>query len=781
MSGRVFGNREKRLEDPALLRGRGRFVDDLRLPGALHAAFLRSPFAHAAIRGIDAAAALALPGVHAVYTMDDLRPHLVNERLVVGMPSAAYKQDINRPALADGEVVHVGEPVAVVVAESRYLAEDAAALIEVDYDPLPVMADARTALEEGAPKAHSASPDNLVASFRVVFGDIDAAFAGAAHVFAESFRQHRGGSHSMECRGAAARYDTGDDLLTLWSSTQAAHTARDIICDMLGRDENGVRIVTPDVGGGFGPKLVFYPEDVVVSLAAILLQRPVTWAEDRREHFVGTTQERDQYWETEIAVDADGKILGIRGTLIHDHGAYTARGVNLPYNSATTLPLAYMVPAYDMDVKLALTNKVAVTPVRGAGHPQGTFVMERLLDRVARELGLDRAEVRRRNLVPGALMPYEKPMQNRSGGGIVLDSGDYIACLDETLERAGYAGFETRRAAARAEGRRIGIGIANYVKGTGRGPFEAVTVRIGPSGRISVYSGAAAMGQSTHTMFAQIVAEQLGGDMENVSVVTGDTRPISMGIGGSASRQAVTAGSSAHVAAIKVREKALKVAAHMLEASEEDLEIEGGVIRVRGVPDMKVTLSQVANAVAGTPGYALPGGIEPGMEATEHVVNDALTYANGTHAVEVEVDIETGRVSILRYVIVHDSGVLINPMIVDGQVIGGTAHGIGNTLYEWMGFDADANPVTSTLAEYMLVTAPEVPPIEIHHQISPTPQNPMGIKGVGECGVVPASAAIVSAIDDALSEYGIHFNHIPVTPSEIVGAVAAAQGERGHG
>jgi carbon-monoxide dehydrogenase large subunit len=773
MSGRVFGSRAKRLEDPALLRGAGRFVDDIRLPGALHAAFLRSPFAHAAINGIDKTAALAVDGVHAVYTMDDLRPHLFNERLVVGMPSGAYKQDINRPALADGEAVHVGEPVAVVIADSRYIAEDAAALIEVDYDPLPVVADARAALEAGAPTAHSASPDNLVASFQVRFGDIGDAFARGAHVFGESFRQHRGGGHSMECRGAAARFDPEDDLLTLWSSTQAAHTARDIICDMLGRVENGVRIITPDVGGGFGPKLVFYPEDVVVALSAMLTGHPIRWAEDRREHFVATTQERDQYWDAEIAVDEEGRILGVRGTLVHDHGAYTARGVNLPYNSATTLPLAYMVPAYDMDVRLALTNKVPVTPVRGAGHPQGTFVMERLLDRVARELGLDRAEVRRRNLVPVELMPYQKPMENRGGGAIVLDSGDYIACLDETLERAGYAGFPERQRAARAEGRHIGLGIANYVKGTGRGPFEAVTVRIGPSGKISVYSGAAAMGQSTRTMFAQIVAEQLGGDMDNIAVTTGDTRPISLGIGGSASRQAVTAGSSAHVAAEKVRDKALKVAAHMLEASEEDLEIEGGTIRVRGVPDMKVTLSQVANAVAGTPGYALPGGIEPGMEATEAVVNDALTYANGTHAVEVEVDIETGRVDILRYIIVHDSGVLINPMIVDGQVVGGTAHGIGNTLFEWMGYDADANPVTSTLAEYMLITAPEVPQIEIHHQVSPTPQNPLGIKGVGECGVVPASAAIVSAIDNALAEFDVHFNHIPVTPADIVAAVAA--------
>jgi carbon-monoxide dehydrogenase large subunit len=391
----MIGARVARLEDPDLLRGKGRFVDDIVLPEMLHAAFVRSPHGHAAIRGIDKSAALALPGVRAVLTRADLVPHLRNERLVVGLPSSSYQQDLNRPVLAVDEVVHVGEAVAIVVAEDRYVAEDAAALVEVDYDALPAVADCRAALAEGAPRVHRNSPHNLLAEFRMGYGDVDAAFAKAAHVFRESLRQHRGGSHSIECRGVVARHDALDDRLTLWSSTQMQHQALRLLCDMLGRDENRIRVVTPDIGGGFGPKLVFYPEDVATALAAIILGRPVKWIEDRREHFVATTQERDQYWEVEIAIDREARILGVRGTIIHDHGAYTARGVNLPHNSAETVPLQYEVPAYSMSVKVALTNKVPVTPVRGAGHPQGTFAIERLLDRVSREMKLDRAEVRR--------------------------------------------------------------------------------------------------------------------------------------------------------------------------------------------------------------------------------------------------------------------------------------------------------------------------------------------------------------------------------------------------
>jgi len=765
----MIGSRVERLEDRDLLRGKGRFVDDVVLPNMLHAAFVRSPHGHAAIRGIAKAQAAALPGVHAVLAREDLLPHLRNERLVVGLPSKSYKQDLNRPVLAIDEVVHVGEPVAIVVADDRYVAEDGAALVEIEYDPLPAVADCRAALAPGAPVVHRGAPHNLLAEFRMGYGDADAAFAKAAHVFSESLWQHRGGSHSIECRGAVAAYDAIEDRLTLWSSTQMPHQAMRQLCDMLGRDENRVRVVTPDIGGGFGPKLVFYPEDVATALAAIILGRPVKWIEDRREHFVATTQERDQYWDVEIAVDRDARILGIRGTIVHDHGAYTARGVNLPHNSAETVPLQYDVPAYAMNVRVALTNKVPVTPVRGAGHPQGTFAIERLLDRVARELKVDRAEVRRRNLIPPEKMPHKTRLKARGGQPVLLDSGDYPRCQAEALARAGWSDFPARQQ------RYLGIGMANYCKGTGRGPFESATVRIGPSGRVHVYTGAAAMGQGTKTMLAQVVAEQLGADLANVTVTTGDTAAIALGLGGSNSRQTVMAGSSAHVAAVKVREKTLAIAAQLLEAAAQDLEIVGDHVRVKGVPDMKVGLAMVARAVAGTAGFSLPQGMAPGLEATEQIVIDDMAHANGTAVAEVEVDVETGRVDVLRFVAVHDCGRMVHPTLVDGQIAGGTAHGIGNALYERMGYDADAQPVTTTFADYLLVTATEMPRVEIAHQESPSPLNPLGVKGVGECGVVPVTAAVASAVEDALSPFGVRIAQTPIFPAQIVKLIEEAR------
>ena len=775
MSRAVFGESVKRVEDPALLRGEAGFIDDISLPSMVEAAFVRSPHAHAGIRGIDAGSAMALPGVHAVLTIDDLRPYLETEFLVVGLPSSSYQQDRNRPALAGDEVVYVGEPIAVVIAEDRYIAEDAAQLVVVDYDPLPAASDCRDALAEGAPRVHQDAKDNLLAEFNMGYGDIDAAFASAAHIYAESITQHRGGSHSIECRGAIASHDPGTDQLTLWVSSQMPHSTLRVLVDMLGRDENQMRVVTPDIGGGFGPKLVVYQEDVVVSVAAMIVRRPVKWIEDRREHFIATTQERDQYWEVEIAVDGEARILGLRGSIIHDHGAYTARGINLPQNSAESFPGPYEVPAFQMNTKLALTNKVPVTPVRGAGHPQATFTIERLMDRVARELGLDRAEVRRRNLIQAQDMPYTRPLKTRGGLAVVLDSGDYPKSQEDSLARAGWDQFPARQLAARADGRYIGIGLANFVKGTGRGPFEQVTVRIGTSGRVHVYTGGTAIGQGTKTMLAQIVAEQLGGDMENVTVTTGDTAATALGIGTSNSRLTVVAGTSAHVAAGKVADKALQIAAHVLDAPVEDLEIDGTAIHVKDRPgrisNVRVELGALAHAMAGTPGYTLPGGMGPGLEATENVILDSKTFASGTAVVEVEVDVETGGVKILNYVLAHDCGRIINPMIVDGQAIGGTAHGIGNALYEWMGYDENGQPLTTNLADYLLVTATEMPRIDLIHHQSPSPLNPLGVKGVGECGVVPAPGAIISAVEDALAPFGVHIDRAPISPPQILALI----------
>jgi aerobic carbon-monoxide dehydrogenase large subunit len=767
VSTKTFGQSTPRLEDPDLLRGKARFVDDIDADGTLHAAFVRSPHAHCKIVSMDKTKALAMPAVHAVFTCEDIRAITVTDRLAVALPDRVYHQQCNRQILAGEEAVHVGEAIAIVIADNRYVAEDAASRVDIECDVLPAVSDCRNALSPGAPEVHSDARDNLIAEFSTGYGDVKAAFDRAAHVFRDSFWQHRGCAHSIECRGCLAIFDRLDDKLTLWSSTQTPLVAARLLAEILGREESSVRVVTPDVGGGFGPKLVFYPEEAAVAIAAMLLNQPVKWIEDRREHFVSTTQERDQYWDAEIALDADGKILGVRGSLLHDHGAYTARGLTVPQGAAAALTLAYVVPAYKLDVKVVLTNKVPVTPVRGAGQPQGVFVMERLLDLAARELNVDRAEIRRRNLVPAEAMPFKKGFVTRGGVPIILDSGNYPACQADALDKAGWADFRTRQSAARAAGRYIGIGLANYVEATGRGPFEQVSVKIAPSGLVHVATGAAAMGQSTKTMLAQIVAEQLGGAMNRVIVSTGDSAKVAMGFGGFNSRQTVMAGSSAHVAAVKVREKVLRIASHVLEVDAADLDIDGEHVFVKGVKDIKLSMRQVAKAMAVSPGFSLPGNLSPGIEASETVVIDAMTYANGTAIAEVEVDLGTAEIRVTRIVFVHDAGRIINPSIVEGQLTGAIAHGIGNALYEWMGYGDDGQPLTTNLADYLLMTPTEMPPVHLSHRESPTPLNPLGVKGVGESGVIPIPAAIASAVEDALSPFGIRISQIPIRPVDL--------------
>lgn len=772
---KTFGVSVRRLEDLPLVRGAGRFVDDIRLPGTLEAAFVRSSHPHAQILSIDCEAARAAKGVHAVYILGDLLPHVTGFRLAVGLPSPAYRQIVDRPILACDEVAYVGEPIAVVIADNRYLAEDAANLVEVEYEPLPAVSDARRALDADGPVAHSTSSHNLLAEFGLNFGEVEAAFAKAPHRIKHSFSIHRGGSHSIEGRGLLAKYEPVEDLLTVWNSTQTPHAAKRLICDMLGMDDSKVRVVTPDIGGGFGPKLVFYPEEMVVSVAAKLLSRPIKWIEDRREHFISATQERDQFWDVEIAFTDDARILGVRGSLLHDHGAYTARGVNVPYGSLSALTLSYEVPAYDVSVKLVLTNTVPVTPVRGAGQPQGVFVMERLLDMVAGKLGIDRAEVRRRNLVPAEKMPYTKPIVTRGGIPVVLDSGDYPKCQEAALDAAGWSEFSKRQQLARRHGKYLGMGVANYVDATGRGPFEPVTVRVNPNGRVAVSSGAVAMGQSTKTMLAQIVAEHLGGDMSNISVVTGDTAAITLGFGGFNSRQAVMAGASAHAAAIKIRDKLLAVASRLLEVSESDLEIEGNEVRVAG-SDASVSFAKIVKAVNGAPGFKLPGDVAPGMEYTEQVVIDPMAYSNGTAVVEVEVELATGGVAVTNVVLAHDCGRVIHPAVVDGQILGGIVHGLGNALFERMMYDETGEPVTTTLADYLMVTAGEVPPMKLIHFTSPTGLNELGVKGVGESGVLPMPAAVLSAVENALSPFGVVLDHAPISPADVINKIAESAG-----
>ena len=771
----TIGKPVLRLEDEPLVRGRGRFVDDLKFAGMLEAAFVRSPHAHAALRHIDADAARRLPGVHAVFTLADLAPMLTSERLPLQFRTDQLPSDVAPLVLAKDEVAYVGEAVAVVIAQTRAIAEDAAASVAVDYEPLPAVSDCRDALRPGAPLAHRRKASNLLIEFHQSYGDIAAAFARAPHRARVNLKQHRGGAHSIEGRGAVAIYDVNEDRLTLWSSTQLAHEVRAFLMRLLQRDENQIRVVAPDVGGGFGAKFVMYPEEVVLSAASLRLRRPIKWVEDRREHFLAAVQEREQYWDLEAACDAEGRVLGLRGELIHDQGAYTPQGLNLPYNASTGVPGPYIVPAYDLRVLVVETNKVATMPVRGAGYPEAAFAMERVLDRIARVLGLDRTEVRRRNLVPVEKMPYVSPLKTRSGSPVALDSGDFPRCLDMALKAIDYAGFPERQGRAREHNRHLGIGVGNGVKGTGRGPFESGIVRIGRSGRISVYTGAMPMGQGIKTALAQICAEQFVVPADTVTVMAGDTTIIPYGQGGFASRQTVTAGSAVHMAAVAVREKVLSVAAHLLETGVEDLELRDGRVEVVGAPGSGMTLREVAEAVSGVPGYAMPGGFEPGLESLQSFLPNALTYGMGCHAVEVEVDAETGGVRILRYVVVNDSGRLINPMIVEGQLVGGTVHGIGNTLYEWMGYDAGAQPLTTTFADYLLASATEVPKIEVHFLECPSPLNPLGVKGVGESGCVPAAGAIVAAVENALSPFGVTIGEYPVTPARLFALIAAAR------
>jgi carbon-monoxide dehydrogenase large subunit len=537
--------------------------------------------------------------------------------------------------------------------------------------------------------------------------------------------------------------------------------------EALGLTEQNIRVVAPDTGGGFGPKATFYPEELALPAAALLLRRSLKWMEDRRENFVATGGERDQVWDMELSVDAQGRMLALRGRLCHDHGSSTPYGVALAYNAGTNVIGPYVLPAYRLDINWCLTNFVPCAPTRGAGRPQGMYVMERLLDAVAEKLGIDRDEVRRRNMIQPSQMPYATPIKQRDGSTMVYDSGDYPECQRRALEAGGWADFPKRQEAARKVGRYLGLGLANYVEGTGRGPFESATLRVGASGRIVVTTGASAQGQGVRTMMAQLTSDVLGVAPENIDVIAGDTNGSALGFGAFASRQAVTAGNAVHLAAIAVRDKAIRAAAEMLEASAEDLELKDGAVQVKGVPQMRKTLAQIAHAIGGAPGFALPNGVTPGLAAAIDFPAPALTYCNGTHICEGEVDPETGMVRLIRYIVVHDSGRIINPMIVDGQVAGAVAHGIGATLTEWMLFDEQGQPQTTNYADYLLPATDTVPPIEIVHMESPTPLNPLGVKGAAESGTIAAPAAIVSAVEDALRPFNVRIRDLPLTPERL--------------
>ncbi len=794
MATRWFGAPVQRLEDPRLLRGKGTFVDDIDLPETLHAAILRSPLAHARIRSIDSSAALALPGVHLVLSAQDLGDVLEPSPLLV--PHAALTEPRTQLPLALDTVRYVGEAVAMVVAENRYIAEDALDLIEVDYEALPVVSSLGVAASENAPLVHDDVTGNLAAQLAQSVGDPDGVFASAPHVLREKIVVDRGAAMPMECRGVLARWDEHEGMLTCWISTQGPIPIRNGLAAIFHLPEHKVRVIAPDVGGGFGTKIMmFYPEEVLVPFAATRLGRPVKWIEDRREHFISANQERSQEHDVEYAFDDDGILLAVRDSFLHDAGAYTPYGIIVPIITACTLPGPYRLRHYASEFKVLYTNKVPVSPYRGAGRPHAVFVMERILDRIAQELHMDRLQVRSRNFIQPDEFPWDVGLVYQDGGPTKYDSGDYQAGLDKLKALLDYDNFPAMQAEARQQGRYLGIGVACYVEGTGIGPYEGAMVRVESDGRVYASTGVTTQGQAHFTTFAQIVADQLGVDPADVLVTTGDTQSFNWGVGTYASRAATVAGSAMHMAAVKVREKAKQVAADLFEASPDDIELADGKVFVRDAPHRALTLGQVAisanplryaygeNArklmsmkLAGPrPGPALPEERgSPGLEASGFYSPPHGSFASGAHGAIVEVDPRTGDVRILKYAAVHDCGRVINPVVVEGQVHGGVAQGIGGAFFERLVYDEEGQLLNASFMDYLLPTASEVPPLVVDHVETPSPLNPLGVKGAGEAGVIPVPALFASALDDALAPFGIRILEMPLHPCRVFELIQAA-------
>ena len=769
---RNFGAPVRRNEDARLLNGQALFVDDVELPGMLYAAFLRSNVAHARIRSIDVSAARARDGVVAVYTADDLGKYWAPGPLLVPPPpikGVTFNQRTQVP-LAKDKVRHVGEPLAVVLAQSRYLAEDALGDIAIDLDPLPAVVDLERALADASATVHDDVPRNLAAHVWQGRGNYAAARARAEHVVGRRLLYDHGASMTMETRGIVANWDARANQMTIWDTTQAPVFFRNGIAGMLGLSERQVRVIAPFVGGGFGPKIMlFYPEEVVIPWAAMKLNRPVKWIEDRLEHFFATTQERGQTHDAEIALSADGRILGVKDVFLHDTGAYNPYGLTVPINSQCTLLGPYVIPNYDSTFTAIFTNKPIVTPYRGAGRQHGVFVIERLLDIAAHELNIDRAEIRRRNLIPPDAFPYNNEIIYQDFTQLSYDSGNYEPILDKALEMIGYDRFlAEEQPRLRAQGRHVGIGVACYVEGTGIGPYEGARVQVQANGKVSLATGIGTQGQGHFTVFAQIVADQLGVEVADVDVVTGDTDQFYWGAGTFASRGAVVAGNAANEAAKVVRQKILKLAAEHFECAEEDLEIANGEVSVIGVPGQAVKLDVLALKANPMRGAVKPG-TEPGLESTQYFGPPSGATASGAHAMIVEVDPETCTLEVLKYVVVHDCGTVINPLILAGQIHGGVAQGIGNAFYEQLVFDQDGQLLNASLADYLLPTALEVPHMDLAHTVTPSPLNPLGIKGAGEAGAIPVGPLFAQAIEDALGllPQKIELNEIPLSPGRL--------------
>jgi carbon-monoxide dehydrogenase large subunit len=767
----LIGKAIARSEDERFLRGEGRFTDDLHLAGIAEATVLRSPHAHARIRHIDVVAACKSPGVLAVWTWNDLQGMQTTMPMII--PDARIIHPKTQELLARDVVRYVGEPVVFVVAENRYLAEDATDLVTVEYEPLVATKDLDDAITCAA-QVHPAAAGNIAGSDRIGFGDVAGVLKTTPRRWKHRFKLSRGHAQSLEGRVTVARYDADTPLLTVWDTTQGPIPLRDALADFVGLQSDQVRVIAGDIGGGFGPKMAFYVEQVLVAAAAMRLGRPVKWVEDRLESFVATASEREQIHEVEVAYDNDGRLLALRDNFYYETGAYIPYGLNTPFVTSIHLLGLYQIPAFEVGFQAIFTNRMFCCPYRGAGRPYSAFVIERVLDHIAADCSLDVAEVRQRNLIPASAIPYRYPLRYWDGGPVEYDSGDYPAMLERALDLVGYANIRDAQQQQIGNGPRIGVGIACYAEITGIGPYEGVRVRVRPDGRITVASGGGNQGQGHHTTVAQVIADGLGVAPEQIDVVLGDTGRFDWGIGTFASRGAVTVGNAARIATAKLADQAREWAAEMLEVAKDDLELVEGQVRVKGVPQYAISLAEIAARTNPSRGAIKrdPNTFRPGLEA-EGFFNPAQgVMGAGVHACVVEVDPETGVMKLLKYVAVHDCGLTINPSIVDGQVAGGIALGVGGAFYENLVYDETGQLLTGTYMDYLIPTAAEVPEIIIEHFESRSPHNPLGVKGVGEAGTIPAAAVIVSAIEDALRSFGVRLLTMPVAgPAAICDAI----------
>ncbi len=752
-----IGRPLRRREDLRFLRGEGRYIDDIVLPRMVYLAVVRSPVAHARLRSIDVTAARRARGVVAAVTARDLAGRL--GALPFNTPEGGTVAPAPHPVLADGTVRYAGEPVAAVAAEGPEEALDAAGLVTAAYDALPAVVDPHDALR-GAVRVHEGIGDNVLLRWRRTSGDVDGALRSAGHIVRGRFRIPRLVAAPMEARGAVAAYDRGTDLLTVWCSTQDPHRPLAQLSRVLRRPEDRIRIIVPDVGGAFGAKGSAAPEAALAAILAIDLGRPVKWVEARRDNFLAAYQGRGMDAEVELGLDPDGRILALRARLLADLGAYLYPATpTVPVTAAMLLTGAYAIPAADVELLGVATNKVPTGPYRGAGRPEACYIIERMVDLAADELGLDPAEVRRRNLIPSDRMPYRTPL------GFVYDSGDYARALAEAQRLLGYEAWRAEQRRARTDGRLLGVGVALYVERAGTGLWESAAVTVTPDGRVVVRPGSTPQGQGHETTFAQIAADALGVEPGAITVEHGDSAVVPRGVGTFGSRSTTVGGSALVVALEQIRDKATRIAAHLLEAAPEDLRRDGGRFAVRGTPARAVTFREVA-AAAYQPGR-LPREIELGLTATATFALPGPVFPSGAYGAVVEVARETGEVRILRLVAVDDAGRIINPLLAEGQVIGAAVQGIGAALVEEAVYDEAGQLLTATFMDYGLPRAAHAPHVESAFLETRSPLNPLGAKGIGEAGSIATPAAVVNAIVDALAPLGVRDLELPVTPQKL--------------